>query len=104
MFHWNELCQSAFDELPVLAYPDYSKCFVLDTDACDVGIGAVLSQPSEDGSEHVIAYASRSLSRQEQRYCVTRRELLAVVEFTHYSRPYLLGRQFTLRTDHGAKF
>eukprot|EP00731_Ephydatia_muelleri_P019301 Em0012g126a len=109
MFHWNELCQSAFDELrrclvssPVLAYPDYSKCFVLDTDASDVGIGAVLSQPSEDGSERVIAYASRSLSRQEQRYCVTRRELLAVVEFTHHFRPYLLGRQFTLRTDHGS--
>eukprot|EP00731_Ephydatia_muelleri_P012465 Em0006g1359a len=109
MFHWNELCQSAFDELrrclvssPVLAYPDYSKCFVLDTDASDVGIGAVLSQPSEDGSERVIAYASRSLSRQEQRYCVTRRELMAVVEFTHHFRPYLLGRQFTLRTDHGS--
>ena len=107
VFHWNELCQSAFDELcrclvssPVLAYPDYSKCFVLDTDASDVGIGAVLSQPSEDGSDRVIAYASRSLSRQEQRYCVTRRELLAVVEFTHHFRPYLLGRQFTLRTDH----
>ena len=109
MFHWNELCQSAFDELhrclvspPVLAYPDYSKCFVLDTDASDVGIGAVLSQPSEDGSECVMAYASRSLSRQEQRYCVTRRELLAVVELTHHFRPYLLGRQFTLRTDHGS--
>eukprot|EP00731_Ephydatia_muelleri_P020755 Em0013g482a len=70
-----------------LAYPD---CFVLDTDASDVGIGAVLSQPSEDGSERVIAYASRSLTRQEQIYCVTRRELLAVVEFTHHFRPYLL--------------
>ena len=49
---------------------------------------AVLSQISNDGSDCVIAYASRSLSRQEQRYCVTRRELLA------------MGRQFTLRTDH----
>ena len=43
-----------------------------------------------------------SLSRQEERYCVTRRELLAVVECTHHFRPYLLGRQFTLRTDHGS--
>ena len=64
VFHWNELCQSAFDELrrclvfsPVLAYPYYSNFFVLDTDASDVGLGAVLSQPSEDGSERVIAYA-----------------------------------------------
>ena len=60
----------------------------------------MLSQLSEDGSERVRAYASHSLSRQEQRYCVTRRELLAVVEFTHHFRPRLLGRQFTIREDH----
>ena len=40
----------------------------------------------------MVAYA-----RQEHKYCVTRRELLAVVEFTHHFRPYLLGRQFTLQ-------
>ena len=40
--------------------------------------------------------------RQEQRYCVTRRELLAIVEFTQHFRQYLLGREFTLRTDHGS--
>eukprot|EP00731_Ephydatia_muelleri_P032795 Em0024g339a len=56
----------------------------------------------DDGGEAVIAYASRSLSRQEQRYCVTRRELLAVVEFIHHFRHYLLGVHFTLRTDHGS--
>ena len=61
-----------------------------------------MSQVRNDGSECVIAYASRSLSRQEQRYCVTRREWLAVVEFVHHFRPYLLGREFTLRTDHGS--
>ena len=48
----------------------------------------------------VPTYASRSLTRPEQRYCVTRKELLAVVEFVHHFRHYLLGREFTLRTDH----
>ena len=108
-FCWSPSCQQAFEELrnclitaPILVYPDYTKPFVLDTDASDVGIGAVLSQVYDDGTEHVIAYGSRSLSRQEQKYCVTRKELLAVVEFSQHFRAYLLGRQFTLRTDHGS--
>ena len=75
---------------------------MLDTDASDTGIGAILSQVQDDGGEAVIAYASRSLSRQEQRYCVPCRELLAVVEFIHHFRHYLLGVHFTLRTDHGS--
>ena len=60
-----------------------------------------MSQLDETGSEHVIAYASRTLSKAEWRYYVTRRELLAVVTFTQQFCPYLLGKQFTLRTDHG---
>ena len=75
---------------------------ILDTDASDVGIGAVLSQTDEEGRERVITYASRLLSKPERRYCVTRRELLAVVTFTRHCRPYLVGRHFTLRTDHGS--
>ena len=108
-FEWTIECQHAFDKLraclvssPVLSYPDYSRRFVLDTDASDTGIGAVLSQVKDDGSEVVTAYASRSLSRPERRYCVTRKELLAVVEFVHHFRHYLLGREFTLRTDHNS--
>ena len=62
----------------------------------------VLSPMRACGSECVIAYASRSLTRPEQRYCVTRKELLAIVEFVHHFRHYLLGRKFTLRTDHGS--
>ena len=108
-FEWTIECQHAFDKLraclvssPVLSYPDYSRRFVLDTDASDTGIGAVLSQVKDDGSEVVTAYASRSLSRPERRYCVTRKELLAVVEFVYHFRHCLLGREFTLRTDHNS--
>ena len=105
-FEWTDTCQDAFYHLrkclvtaPILAFPDFSKKFILDTDASDCGIGAVLAQVQDDGSESVIAYASRSLSRQEQRYYVTRRELLAVINFIHH---FLLGQPFTLRTDHGS--
>ena len=108
-FEWTEKAQNAFEELrrrlvtaPVLEFPDYSKPFTLDTDASDTGIGAVLSQSREDGSECVVAYASRVLTRPERQYCVTRKELLAVVTFVQHFRCYLLGREFQLRTDHGS--
>jgi len=63
-----------------------------------VSIGAVLSQV-QNGVERVIAYASRSLSKPERNYCVTRNELLAIVCYTKTFRQYLLGRQFVIRTD-----
>ena len=62
----------------------------------------MLSQFDEAGREHVIAYGSRSLTKTERQYCVTRRELLAVVTFVKHFRTYLLGNKFTLRTDHGS--
>jgi hypothetical protein len=108
-FVWTNECQQAFDELrrclcsaPVLAYPDFSRQFILDTDASDVGIGAVLSQVDSEGREQVVAYGSRALTKTERRYCVTRSELLAVVVFTRHYRPYLTGQKFLLRTDHGS--
>ena len=66
------------------------------------GIGAVLSRCDDDGKEHVVAYASRLLSKSKQNYCVTRRKLLAMVTFLSYFRPYLFDRKFTLRDDDGA--
>ena len=86
---------------PILAYPTADGEFILDTDASNVGIGAVLSQV-QDGTERVVAYGSRALSKPERNYCVTRRELLAIVHFTHYYRHYLYGSKFLVRTDHGS--
>ena len=74
---------------------------MLDTDASDEGLGAVLSQVV-GGREHVVAYASRTLTRAEQRYCATRKEMLALEWASHHFRPYLYGRKFVLRTDHSA--
>ena len=68
----------------------------------DTGISAMLSQLQEDGNECVVAYTSRVLSRQERNYCVTQRELLAVVTFLQHFRQYLLGTPFTIHTDHSA--
>jgi hypothetical protein len=89
-FEWTNECQSAFEELknrlvssPILAHPDFSKKFILDTDARNEAIGAVLSQEI-DGKERPIAFASRSLTKQEQRYCVTQKELPAVVFFVKH--------------------
>ena len=88
-------------ESPVLAYPDYSKEFIVDTDASLDGAGAVLSQ-IQDGEERVIAYHSKTFSPAERNYCVTSRELSAIVTATKHSRPNLYGRRFRMRTDHAS--
>ena len=70
-------------------------------DASGEGVGAVLSQAWPEG-ERVVAYYSKALRKAEQRYCVTRRELLAVVFATRHFKYYLCGRPFTIRTDHAS--
>ena len=107
-FVWDIDCQEAFDTLkaamtstPVLAYPRSDGPFILDTDASNYAVGAVLSQV-QDGKEHVILFFSKSLSRAEKNYCVTRRELLAVVLGIQHCHHYLLGNHFKVRSDHGS--
>ena len=84
---------------PVLACPDFNKPFVLQTDASDKGLGVALIQNDHDG-DHVIAYASRSLTSSEKKYSVTEKECLAIVWGIEKMRPYLEGYHFTVLTDH----
>ena len=107
-FVWTKECQRAFEELkqrltsgPILALPENEGTYVLDTDASDFGLGAVLSQQQAKG-EKVIAYASRTMVKAEQKYETTRKELLAVVNGLTQFRQYLFGRHFVIRTDHAA--
>ena len=86
---------------PVLAIPDKTGTFVLDTDASDKAIGAELLQ-IQNGQERAVAYGSFTLSPAQGRYCTTRKELLSVVRFTQHFKHYLLAREFILRTDHNS--
>lgn len=60
-------------------FPERDGEFILDTDASNIEIGAVLSLKQE-GLEKVNAYFSRGLNKAERNYCVTRRELLAIIQ------------------------
>ncbi|CAC5376681.1 unnamed protein product [Mytilus coruscus] len=74
--------KTALISAPCLTYPNPNDQFILDTDASDTTIGAVLSL-IQDGTERVICYASHVLMRPQRRYCTTRKELLAVMRFKH---------------------
>ena len=93
--------KQALSTSSILAFPRTDLPFILDTDVSDHGIGVVLSQIKE-GIESVIAYYSRILSKAERNYCVTRRELLAVIDSVQNFHYYLWGRPFYIRTDHSA--
>jgi len=84
---------------PILALPQNEGTCILDTDASFLGLGAALSQQQDEG-EKVIAYASKTLSRAEQKYETTRKELLAIVYGIHQHKQYLIARHFVTRTDH----
>ena len=107
-WQWGLEAEQAFQKLkagllsaPILGYPDPKSQYILDTDASDVGVGAVLSQLQE-GRERVVTYYSKTLSPSERNYCVTRKELLAVIKAVKHFRPYLDGQKFKLRTDHAS--
>ena len=75
--------------------------YVLDTDASNHSIRAVLSQIQVD-EEWVIAYESRTNSKAEVNYCAARNEILAVVYLVKQFKQYLRGREFVVRTGNAA--
>lgn len=103
---WNDHCQSAFINIkkclsssPILTLPDLSQKFVLRTDACQHGLGAVLLQ-DRDGLLCPIQYASKKLLEREVKYSTIEKECFAIFfGITHFSR-FLLLTHFLLQTDH----
>lgn len=106
---WGEKQQKAFDTLkqlftsaPILIYPDPQKKFVLETDASDFAIGAVLSQPDSKNLLHPIAFYSRKMLPAERNYDIYDKELLAVIDALKHWRHYLQDTVLPVEvwTDH----
>lgn len=100
-FGWNEEATVAFEQLkqrmlqaPILIMPNFTRNFVVETDASGYGIGAVLSQEG-----HPIAYFSKVLGVWARLKSIYEKELMAIVLAILKWRHYLLGRKFIIRTD-----
>jgi len=105
---WNDQAEESFKALkealvtsPILITPDWTKPFVIHTDASDYAVGAVLTQ-GEEGKEQPIAYFSRKLVGAQKRYTVMEKECLAVLVGIEHFRCYVEGTKFTVITDHAA--
>lgn len=109
-FGWTSDCADAFSKIkehlvsaPILSCPNFDIPFIVQTDASDYGLGAVLSQTHEDADgERVVSYISRSLTKNERKFSTTEKECLAVVWAIEKFRPYIEATRFTVITDHFA--
>ena len=109
-WRWSEVEQSAFDDIrhklyesPKLIPPDFSKPFCLQTDASEIGVGAILFQRGDDlRDRNIVAYASKKLSETQRRYAAVERECLGLIWAIDKFRPFLDSRPFELYTDNSA--
>jgi hypothetical protein len=97
-----EILKKKLIEAPILQFPNFEKEFILCTDASGKGIGAVLAQLNDEGKEIVIAYASKTMNKAEQNYPITEQECLAIIWGVQHFHKFLIGRKFTIVTDHSA--
>jgi hypothetical protein len=112
-FHWGPEQQQRFDKLKqhlmgdtILVYPNFSNLekypFVLLTDGARHGLGAVLVQKQEDGTERVIQYKARATTRVEASGSATQLELACLIQALTWFSSILRLAKFIIRTDHVA--
>jgi len=101
-FQWHEDAERAFIQLkeamvnaPVLGLPDFAAPFIVETDACDAGIGAVLIQHDKP-----LAFLSKALGPSHCQLSIYEKEFLALIMAVEKWRPYLQLQEFLIRTDH----
>ncbi|KAL3861238.1 hypothetical protein ACJMK2_007286 [Sinanodonta woodiana] len=94
-----KVLKDALTKAPVLIALGFSRKFIVQTDASDTAVGAVLSQ-TLGGEEHAVAYLSRKLLPREQKYATIEKECLAIVLAIDSLRYCLSGTTFEIVTDH----
>ena len=105
-FIWTQECQEAFEYIKqhlsspdLLIFPDFSRPFILQTDASETGLGFVMGHKVE-GILRPIMFGGRVLTKSEARYAPTDRELLGIYYTVRKCMIYLLGQQYVVYTDH----
>jgi ribonuclease HI len=101
-WHWDKIHQQAFDNVKAiitkdvtLAYPDFMQGFGIYTDSSKLQLGAVITQTNRP-----LGFFTKKLSPTQQKYSVTKQELLAIVETLKELKGMLWGQQLTVYTDH----